>query len=342
MKIILDAHGGDNAPFEILQGAVNAINEDNSVNIILVGKEDILRPMLDKMYKGNNISIVNATEVISNDEIPTKAVREKRDSSMVVGLNLLKNSEDIAGMVSAGSTGALLTGALMICKRIKGISRPALVPLPPTVQGGRFALSDCGANADCKAINLQHFALMGSLYMKALFKMENPRVALLNNGTEEGKGNELSKEAYGLIKSMKNINFIGNIEARETLMGLADVIVCDGFTGNIALKSNEGMAKAIFYMLKEGIKENGLRGKIGALCLKPVLKNIKKKMDANEQAGGTFLGVEKIVVKAHGSSTRVSIRNCIFQVKTLAENNLIESIKIGIKEIGLESDEENN
>lgn len=334
MKILLDGHGGDNAPKEVIFGAIDAVNAIADLEICIVGQEKVIKPLLDSVYSGGKINVVNADEIIGNDEIPTRAIREKKNSSMVVALNMLHDDTSYAGFVSAGSTGSLLTGALMICKRIKGISRPALVPLGPTVvRDKKIAIVDCGANADCKPLHLCHFALMGTAFIRAIFGIQNPRVSLLNNGTEEGKGSELTKETYHLLKAMPNINFIGNMEARDMLIGDADVIVTDGFSGNIALKANEGMAKSIFQLLKEGIAESGLRGKIGALCLKPTLRKIKRLMDVNQQAGGCFLGVERIVVKGHGSSTRVSIKACIDQAIMLARHDVVNQIKIGLLEM---------
>lgn len=334
MKILLDGHGGDNAPLENVLGAIDTVNQYKDLEIVIVGKPQEINPILKENYNGNRISVIEATEIINNDDIPTRAIKEKKDSSMVKGLTLLKEDNSYDGMVSAGSTGALLTGGLLICKRIKGISRPALVPLGPTVVPGKtIALVDCGANAECKPMHLCHFALMGSAFMRAMYNIEKPIVALLNNGMEEGKGNELTKQAYPMIKSMPDINFMGNIEARDLLFGIADVIVTDGFSGNIALKSSEGMAKAIFKLLKDGIKEGGIRGKLGAIMIKPILKNIKKLMDVNQQAGGTFLGIEKIIVKAHGSSTRTSIKACIEQAMTLIKADVINKIKIGLSQM---------
>lgn len=334
MKIVLDAYGGDNAPLEIIRGGIDAIKEDKDLEIIIVGKREELLPLIGSEYDGDKISVVDAREVITNEDIPTKAVREKSDSSMVKAIQLIKDNPDYAGVVSSGSTGALLTCSLLMLRRIKGISRPALVPLGPTiVEGKRVALVDCGANADCKPINLCHFAILGTCFIRAIYKnIPSPTVALLSNGTEKGKGNELVKETYPMLTGIKGINFVGNIEARDMLTGEYDVIVADGFSGNIALKANEGMAKSILYLLKDGIKNSGIRGMLGALCLKPVLKKIKKLMDVNEQAGGAFLGVNGIVVKAHGSSTRVSIKACIEQVKLLYNNDIVNSIKDGLQE----------
>lgn len=337
MKIILDAYGGDNGAVEIILGAIDAVKEDGNLEIVVVGKEEELRELIAAHYKGSAISVVDARDVIENTDVPTKAVREKKDSSMVKAIELIKQGGgEYAGMVSAGSTGALLTCSLLMLKRIKGISRPALVPLGPTIkENKKVALVDCGANADCKPINLCHFALLGTCFIRAIFKdITNPRVALLSNGTEANKGNELIKATHPLLASIKGVNFVGNIEARDMLNGEYDVVISDGFTGNVALKANEGMAKCIMYLLKKGIKQSGLRGKIGALCLKPILGKIKKLMDVNEQAGGAVLGVNGIVVKAHGSSTRVSIKACIEQVKLLADNDIVSKIAEGLAEFG--------
>lgn len=339
MRIIVDAQGGDNAPYEVIKGCVEAVQEDSTLEIVLAGKEDEIKPILNEMYNGKAIGILNAAQVITNDDIPTKAIREKKDSSIVRALSTLREDESYDAVVSAGSTGALLTGALLICKRIKGITRPALVPVAPTIfPDKKFVLVDCGANADCKPVNLQHFALMGSEFIRAMFGIENPKVALLSNGTEEGKGNELTKESFELLKGMSTINFVGNCEARDMLFGNYDVIVCDGFTGNVALKANEGMAKAIMSMLKSGIKSSGIKGAIGALCLKKTLKNIKRTMDVNEQAGGAFLGVERVVIKAHGSSKAISFKRCIEQAKTLVNADIINKIKQGLAKDSAEED----
>lgn len=331
MKVLLDGYGGDNAPLEIVKGAVMAVERNDDLEVTITGKEEELTSILAELYHGDKITIVDAREVISNHDVPTIAVREKKDSSMVKALRMCREDDSYAGVVSAGSTGALLTGALFIIKRIKGISRPCLAPLWPTVGGGRVAVVDSGANADCKAIQLEHFALMGSCYMSAMFDIENPRVGLLNNGSEEGKGNELTKETYYALKDMKGINFIGNIEGRNLLFDECDVVVCDGFTGNIALKTTEGTALTVMKLLKNAINEGGIRAKLGALLLKPTLKKLKKIMDVNEQAGGAFLGVEKIVIKAHGSSTATSIANTLEQVVILKKNNIIEKIKANLQ-----------
>ena len=334
MKVLLDGYGGDNAPLEVVKGAILATSRNSDLEVHITGKEEELSKILVSLsYSGNQIKIINASEIISNHDVPTIAVREKKDSSMVKALRILSLDKSFCGVVSAGSTGALLTGALFILKRIKGISRPCLAPTWPTVDGGKLVVVDSGANADCKSIHLEHFAIMGSAYMNCLYNVKNPRVALLNNGSEEGKGSELTKEVYYKLKDMKNINFVGNIEGRELLSGDTDVVVTDGFTGNVALKSTEGTALSIMKILKNSIKNGGLRAKIGALLLKPTLKTLKSTLDVNEQAGGAFLGVDGIVVKAHGSSKAISIAKCIEQVVMLSENDIISKIKDNLSSI---------
>lgn len=328
MKVLVDAYGGDNAPLEVVEGVIEAVINNDNIEVALVGNQNELESLVKARYQGNKISIINATEKINNEDVPTVAVRTKKDSSMVVALRTLRdNRSEYAGVVSAGSTGALLFGAITICKRIKGISRPCLAPIWPTVSDKKMVVVDSGANANCKPINLQHFALMGSAFMTAMFDIKNPRIGLLSNGSEEGKGNELTKESFELLSNMENINFIGNAEARDVLFNGFDVVVCDGFAGNVALKSVEGCAIAVMKMLKDAINNSGLLTKIGALMMKPALRVLKRKMDVNEQGGGTFLGVDGIVVKAHGSSSRKSFAKCIEQVAKLADNKIVDIIK---------------
>jgi len=333
MKIVVDAYGGDHAPSEIIKGAVDAIKKDKDLEIILTGKEEEIKSLLEN---NERISVVNAPDIITNDDVPTSAIRSKKESSLVVALNLLKNDDSVEGLVSAGSTGAVLTGAFMIAGRIKGISRPALAPILPTLKGGSVILIDCGANVDSKSENMAHFAVMGVAYAKAMLNIDNPKVALLSNGVEEKKGNELNKEAFKILKEM-NINFVGNMEARELISGDYDVVVSDGFNGNIALKASEGMAVGILSMLKKSIKEGGLRAKIGALLLKPALYGLKDKMDYSGKGGAAFLGVEKIIIKSHGSSKAASISASIIQAKQLAEGKVIDKIKSGLNGLNLQN-----
>lgn len=331
MKIVLDVFGGDYAPSEILKGAVMALNCEKPINLILVGKVDLIENELRNIACDmTRIEIVGADDIITNDDVPTTAIRSKKNSSLVVALNELKNREDAVGMVSAGSTGAVLAGGIFILGRIKGISRPALAPILPTVSGGNVLLIDCGANVDCKSNNLCDFALMGSAYMKSVYKIESPRVALLSNGVEDKKGNELNKEAFKLLKEIKSINFVGNMEARDCLSGNYDVLVTDGFAGNIALKSLEGSVGVIFSVLKQEIASS-FRAKIGALFMKSAFKSLKKKMDYNNNGGAPFLGVEKIIVKSHGASKAKSICASILQVKQMADAQLVENLKISIE-----------
>ena len=332
MKIIVDAYGGDHAPQEIVKGAELAIFKDNELKVILTGNKSEIDSILTNH---DRIEVVDAPDIITNDEVPTTAIRSKKNSSLVVALNMLKADEAIGGLVSAGSTGAVLTGAFMIVGRIKGISRPALAPILPTQTGGSVVLCDCGANVDCKAINMAHFAVMGVAYAKAMLNVNDVKVALLSNGVEEKKGNELNREAYSILKKMP-INFVGNMEARELLSGEYDVVVADGFNGNIALKASEGVAKMMLKLIKQSIIDGGIRAKLGALLLKPSLKGIKDRMDYSSKGGAAFLGVEKVIIKSHGSSKAESICASILQAKQLSENKVIDKIKEGL--IGLDLD----
>lgn len=326
MKIVLDVFGGDNAPAEILKGAQQALEKDKDFDLVLVGKSDVIDSYVEENgLDKSRIEVIDAQDVITNDDVPTDAIRTKRESSIVKAYDYMNENADAQAFVSAGSTGAVLTGAVLLLKRIRGINRPALSPLLPTVTGKNVLLIDCGANVEPKALNLVQFAQMGSAYMKSVFKIGSPRVALLSNGTEDKKGNTLNKEAFPLLKEC-GVNFIGNMEAREILSGVADVVVCDGYSGNIALKACEGTALTMFSLIKDGIYAGGLQAKLGYLFLKPVFKQIKIKMDYNDNGGAVLLGLEKIVVKSHGSSKAKAIRNSILQAKNLVESKLIESI----------------
>lgn len=337
MKIVLDGQGGD-YPEQAVLGAIQAVEKHKDLEIVICGKESEITQVLANNYKGNKITICDCSEVITNDDVPTIAVREKKDSSMVKALRMAKEDSSIDGVVSSGNTGALLTASLFIAKRIKGISRPCLAPsLPTAVDGKCFVLVDCGANADCKPINLQHFAIMGSCYVESLFGVQNPTVAILSNGQEKGKGNELVKETYPILEGTKSINFVGNVEARDILSGNYDVVVCDGFSGNVALKTIEGTALCVMKMIKDSIKNGSLLQKIGGLLIKPAVRKLKSTMDVNEQAGGTVLGVDSIIVKAHGSSKQASICRCIEQAMLLINNNIVQKIKENLS--GLEGND---
>ncbi len=323
MKVVVDAFGGDNAPKEVVEGAVLAIKENKDLQIILCGDEKKISEILNG--RTERIEIVNASEIITNDDSPTVAIRQKKDSSLVKAFDILKEDESVWGLVSAGSTGAILSGAIMKIGRIKGISRPALAPILPTKKGSDVIIIDSGANVDCKSINLLHFAIMGSAYYSIIENVENPRVALLNNGSEEHKGNELVKETYPLMKKLP-INFVGNCEGKEVMSGDIDVIVTDGFAGNVLLKGVEGTASGIISVLKKEIKSRPM-SMIGALFMKKTFKALKSKLDANKHGGAPFLGCKKLVVKNHGSCGRENICASIMQVVKLYENNLIEKIE---------------
>lgn len=326
MKIIVDGMGGDNSPVEIVKGAIDALKEYD-IDLIIVGKEDLIKEELKKyQYPMDKVEVLNADDVITNEDDPALAIRRKKNSSMVVGMKALSEDKGDA-FVSAGSTGALLAGGLFIVKRIKGIDRAALSSVYPTINGLSL-LVDAGANTDSKAVYLQQFGIMGSIYMEKVMGIKNPKVALANVGTEEGKGNELTKEAYDLLKE-SNINFVGNIEGRTMPLGEADVIVADGFVGNIILKVTEGVAISLFSELKKIFYEN-TKTKIGAALLKPGLKKLKKKTDYTEYGGAPLLGTRKPIIKAHGSSNAYAFKNAINQAISFINNDVIKTIEDNI------------
>ena len=323
--IALDAMGGDYAPVETVKGAVEAVNENKGMKVILVGREEEIKSELAKYtYEEASIEIVNATEIIDMGEVPTKAIREKKDSSLVVAMKLVRDGKADA-IVSAGSTGAILVGGQLVVGRIKGIKRPALAPFLPS-KNGFSLLIDCGANVDARASHLVQFAKMGSIYMEHIMGVKNPKVAIVNIGAEEEKGNALVKETFPMLKECKDINFIGSIEAREIPHGQADVIVCEAFTGNVILKLYEGVASVLVSKIKGGMKQN-LLGMIGGLLVKPVLKKTMKDFDASEYGGAPLLGLTGLVVKTHGSSKAKEVCNSILQCVTFKEEGINEKIK---------------
>ena len=325
MKIVVDAFGGDYAPQEIVAGAVKALQENLELNVVLVGDKDKITEILQGLvFVSDRLEIVHAPDIVTMDDIPTVAIRTKKNSSIVVALDYVKNNEDAVALVSAGSTGATLTGAVLKLGRIPNISRPALAPILPTVNDRGVMLLDCGANADCKPEQLLDFAIMGNEYMKAM-GVKKPRVALLNIGTEEEKGSELAKEAHQLLKNSK-LNFVGNIESRDVLRGNVDVIVTDGYSGNICLKTIEGVAEILFGELKD-VAKSSFTAKLGGLLLKKKLRGIKAKYDYRKVGGAPLLGVSKIVLKCHGNSKADSIATTIEQAYTLAKSNMIEKVK---------------
>ena len=327
IKIVVDAFGGDRSPQANVEGAIRALNENTDIYVIFTGDEKILKEELLKYkYDESRVEIVNASEVITCEDKPTEAIKVKKDSSLVKALDLLRYQEDVSAMVSAGSTGAVLAGAVIKVGRIKGVKRPAFCPILPTMNNSLVGLCDSGANVDCDPIHLCQFAVMGSLYMEKGFNIEKPRVALLNIGTEDTKGDNLRKETYPLLKEIKEINFVGNMESRDFLSGNYDLVVCDGFSGNVLLKSTEGACLEMLKLLKKTFTKN-LKNKLGALLLKKDIYAIKDYMDYNNYGGGVMLGVNKTIVKAHGSSKATSIYNCVKQAYNMEKNNLRPAIE---------------
>lgn len=325
VKVALDAMGGDNAPGEIVKGAVDAVNEDKRVKVFLVGREPLIREELKKYtYPDEQVEVVHAEEVIDMAEPPVMAIRKKKDSSIVKSMYMVKNGECDA-LVSAGSTGAVLVGGQVIVGRLKGVERPPLAPLIPTVDGVSL-LIDCGANVDARPSHLVQFAKMGSVYMENVMGIKNPKVGIVNIGAEEEKGNALVKDTFPLLKNCPDINFIGSVEARDIPAGVADVIVCEAFVGNVILKMYEGVGGALIKKVKSGMMTN-LRSKIGALLVKPALKETLKSFDTEQYGGAPLLGLKGLVVKTHGSSKAIEIKNSILQCITFKEQNINEKIR---------------
>lgn len=331
MRIILDGMGGDNAPGEIVKGAVEAskLIEDE---IVIVGDGDKIEFQLKKYkYSDEKISVKHASEVIENDDAPVRAVRRKKDSSMVVGLNMVKSGEGDL-FISAGNTGALMAGALFNLGRIQGIDRPAIASIYPILGTKKPSLLvDAGANSECKPSNLLEFAMMGSIYMEKVLGRENPQIGLVNLGVEETKGSTLTKAAFGLLEK-SHLNFSGNIEAREVPLGGADVVVCDGFVGNVILKLTEGLAINIVNLLKKKFTENA-RAKMGAVLLSKKLRSLKEEFDYTEYGGAPILGVKGPVVKMHGSSNANAVKNSILKAIPFAEENVVGIISESVFEI---------
>ena len=323
MKIVIDGMGGDNAPKSNVEGAVNAIKE-YQVDLIITGDKDLLEKEFSNYeFDRNKLEIVHTTEIIENEDKPVKAIRSKKDSSMVVALNLVKEGKADA-IISAGNTGALLAGGLFVVGRIKGIDRPCLCSAIPNVKRGMTLIADCGANADCKPKNLVEFAAMSNIYSRKVLGLENPKVALANVGLEEGKGNDLVKRSYEEIKKL-DLNFIGNVEAREVINAYTDIIICDGFTGNILLKSAEGVALSVMSLIKETFMAS-TKSKIGALLIKDDLRKLKSFIDYSEYGGAPLLGLNGGVIKAHGSSDSKAIKNAINQGIKFSKGKVVEDI----------------
>lgn len=325
VRVCVDAMGGDNSPSEIVKGAVDAILESDKVMVVLVGQETAILNELSKyQYNKAQVEVINAEEVIDPNEPPVLAIRKKKDSSIVKGLELVRDG-NCAAFISAGSTGAVLVGGQVIVGRIKGVERPPLAPLIPTTNGVSL-LIDCGANVDARPNHLVQFAKMGSIYMENIVGVKNPKVAIVNIGAEEEKGNALVKETYPLLKNCPDINFIGSIEARDIPMGNADVIVCEAFTGNVILKMYEGVADALVKVIKKGMLCN-LRSKIGGLLVKPALKNTLKGFSLEDYGGAPLLGLNGLVVKTHGSSKSIEIKNTVLQALTFMEQDINGKIR---------------
>lgn len=325
VRVAVDAMGGDNAPAEIIKGAVEAVNAKEEIQVILVGLEDKIKEELAKYtYPKERISVVHAAEIISTEEPPVMAIRKKKDSSIVVAMNMVKNKEADA-FVSAGSSGAILAGGQLIVGRIKGIERPPLAPLIPTEKGVSL-LIDCGANVDARPSHLVQFAKMGSIYMENVVGIKNPKVAIVNIGAEEEKGNALVKETFPLLKQCPEINFIGSIEAREIPSGYADVIVCEAFVGNVILKLYEGVGSTFKKLIVNELKST-LLSKIGALFVKSAVKKTLKSFDASVYGGAPLLGLNGLVVKTHGNSKSNEVKNSIMQCVTFKKQQINEKIK---------------
>lgn len=323
MIIAVDGMGGDNSPQEVVKGCIEAL-ECSGINIIITGKEELINNELSRYnYDKSRIEVLHAEEVISNNEHPAMAIRKKKNSSLCKALYLVREGKADA-VISAGSTGAFLTGATLIVGRIRGIDRPAFAPIMPG-KNGAFMVTDVGANVDCKPKNLLQFALMGKVYFEKILKISNPSVGLINIGSEEEKGNELTKETFKLLKETE-LNFVGNIEPRDVPKGNTNILVCDGFVGNTILKMYEGVASTIFSILKEEIMSS-FRTKIGGILLKPIFTKFKKDFNYKEYGGAAFLGTKGICVKAHGSSDSTAFKNAIKQAKFFYDNKIVDAIK---------------
>lgn len=337
IKIILDAMGGDNAPGEIVKGAVQALEEQKDLYLILMGQEEAVNAELAKYtYDKTRVEVVNCTEVIEMNDIPTEAIKKKKDSSLVKGMWMLKKDDSIGGFVTAGSTGATIVGGQLIVGRIRGVNRAALCPTLPSRNGGMTLLCDSGANAECKPQMLCQFAVLASAYAKTTFGVENPTVGLLNNGTEEHKGDPMHQEAYHMMKKMDAINFVGNVEGREITYGDTTIVVADGFSGNTTLKGIEGCGKLVLDEIKNMFMSS-IFSKIGyALFLRKAVKGMRKKLDFEQYGGALLLGVKKVVVKNHGSSKAKSIVAALRQAGNAVRNNTTQAMEEELQKVDWE------
>lgn len=331
MRIILDCHGGDHCPSAAVDGALAALQKNPDLTLVLCGIESDLRACLQgKQYDTARLSILPAEQTITNEDSPTLAIRRKKQSSMVLALQQVREGA-VDGIVSAGNTGALLVGASILVGLIPGVTRACLAPVLPTLDPDRsVVMVDGGANVDCRVEMYREFAVMGDAFMRSVYGIERPRIGLLSNGAEAEKGNEITKQAHALLAD-SGLNFVGNVEARYVMNNVCDVLVTDGWGGNIVLKASEGMALNLFEMMKQHILASGLRGKIGYLLLKPALRKVKYRMSGDETGGGAFLGTRGVVVKAHGSSKAVAFCNAILLADKLAQNKLVDRIRDGLR-----------
>lgn len=330
IKVAVDAMGGDYAPQEPVKGVVEALREKPELYVYLVGQEDVLKKELDKYtYPKERLEVVHASEIIETGEPPVHAIQKKKDSSLVKALRMVR-SKEASAFVSCGSTGAVLVGGQVLVGKSKGVERTPLAPLIPTATGVSL-LIDCGANVDARSSHLVQFARMGSIYMEYVMGVKNPKVGLVNIGAEEEKGNALVKETYPLLKECKDINFIGNVEARDIPKGVCDVVVCEAFVGNVILKLYEGVGATLISKVKAGMMST-LRSKIGALLVKPALKETLKSFDASEYGGAPLLGLKGLVVKAHGSSKANEIKNSLIQCITFSKEDICGKIQENMKQ----------
>lgn len=338
VNIIVDCFGGDRSPDANVDGALWALREIPDLKVILSGDTEKIKKVLEgKTYDEARVEFLHAPEVIEVGEKPTDAIRLKKESSMMKAIRMLRDDDTVDGMVSSGSTGALVAAALTRIGRLRGVIRPAFCPVLPTMKGGVVGISDSGANVDITPTHLQQYAIMASLYMESVYGIQNPRVALLNIGTEDEKGDDLRKQAFGLLKETKGINFVGNMEARELISGNVDVVICDGFSGNVLIKATEGTALELLKKIKKDIMSR-LRYKIGALFMKKMFMEEKNFMDYQNYGGSVLLGTTKVIVKGHGSSKAVAIYKCIEQAYKMTTKNLGENTEKLLAENEKEND----
>ena len=336
LKILVDAMGGDNAPAAVVEGAVSALNNDKELYIIFTGRKDAVEAELAKYkYDISRVEIVDCPDVIDMNDIPTEAVK-KKESSMVKAYWMLKKQEEIDAFVTAGSTGAAIVGGQLILGRLRGVKRPALCCMIPNTRGTKTLLCDCGANAECKPVMLCQFAVLASAYAEITLGVKNPKVGLLNNGTEEHKGDPLHQETYKYLSQMDCINFIGNVEGRDTLIGDVDVVIADGFSGNIAVKSIEGTAKMMLNVMKKQFTSSIL-SKIGSLFLLGAIKRMRKELDFEKMGGAILLGLKKPVVKSHGSSKAASICAAINDASSICRANLVNKVEEALSKTDIDN-----